>query len=194
VSKSGFLVLLLSSRWPYLRSSGVDNRSRATLAPGRWIEGDHPRPNNLADPYTPASDLADIIHAFHLIDLPHPPAAYRGRCRRSTHSVRQCIDQVADEFDPHALTGAWETSLAAPGWDRPPLWVHSDLLPSNLLIRDGRLVAVIEFCNAGVGDPAHDLMVAWNVLPPDARETFREAVGLDDATWLRGRGWSWRKR
>ena len=33
-------------------------------------------------------------------------------------------------------------------------------------------------------------MVAWNVLPVQARRLFQNAVGLDEATWLRGRGWA----
>jgi len=155
-----------------------------------WIEGSHPVADDLADPLGLARDLADLIHAFRTVDLPNPPDAYRGRVSVVDAEVRLCIAQVADEFDPEALTEAWEPSLAAAEWDQPPLWTHSDLLASNLLTRNGRLTAVIDLACAGVGDPACDLMVAWNVLPAAARETFREAVGLDDATWLRGRGWA----
>lgn len=59
-----------------------------------------------------------------------------------------------------------------------------------MLVRDGRLAAVIDFGCVGVGDPAVDLIVAWNLLPASARATFREAVGADDAEWARGRGWA----
>ncbi len=41
-----------------------------------------------------------------------------------------------------------------------------------------------------VGDPTVDLAVAWDVLVPPARELFRRAIGVDDATWLRGRVWA----
>ena len=155
-----------------------------------WIEGDHPVPDQLSDPHRLARDLAELIHAFHRVDLPDPPAVSRGPVSEADAEVRRCIAQVADEFDPQALTEAWEPSFAAMGWGRPPVWAHGDLLPSNLLIRDGRLSAVIDLAAAGIGDPACDLMVAWNVLPADARDSFRLAVGLDDATWLRGRGWA----
>jgi len=57
-------------------------------------------------------------------------------------------------------------------------------------MRHGRLAAVIDFATAGVGDPACDLMIAWNVLSSTTRDTFRDAVGVDEATWLRGRGWA----
>ncbi len=39
-----------------------------------------------------------------------------------------------------------------------------------------------------MGDPACDLLVAWNLLPAEARDVFRAALGVDDATWARGRG------
>ena len=155
-----------------------------------WIEGSHPQPDRHPTSDGLADDLASLIRALHEIDLPDPPEAYRGPVSEVDGSVRRCIDQVADEFDPGQLTKAWEISAHAPEWEGPPLWTHSDLLASNLLIRDGRLAAVIDFGTAGVGDPACDLMVAWNVLPAAARPSFREAMGMDDATWLRGRGWA----
>jgi aminoglycoside phosphotransferase (APT) family kinase protein len=39
-----------------------------------------------------------------------------------------------------------------------------------------------------VGDPAYDLIVTWNLLPADTRGVFRARLGVDDATWARGRG------
>lgn len=53
---------------------------------------------------------------------------------------------------------------------------------------DGRLNAVIDFSSVGVGDPAADLRVAWNVLPGAVRENFRAALQADDGTWARARG------
>jgi aminoglycoside phosphotransferase (APT) family kinase protein len=49
---------------------------------------------------------------------------------------------------------------------------------------------VIDFGTSGVGDPACDLVPAWTMFDGDARETFADAVGLDDATWARARGWA----
>ncbi len=63
-------------------------------------------------------------------------------------------------------------------------------MPSNLLVTDGRLGGVLDFATVGVGDPACDLIPAWNLLPASAREIFRDAVGVDSATWARGRGWA----
>jgi aminoglycoside phosphotransferase (APT) family kinase protein len=61
-------------------------------------------------------------------------------------------------------------------------------MPGNLLTVDGRLNAVIDFGTVGVGDPACDLIVAWNLLPLEARNIYRDALQIDDAAWARGRG------
>ena len=92
--------------------------------------------------------------------------------------------------DTDAVAGVWDAALRAPEWSGAPVWLHSDLAPGNLLVVDGRLSAVIDFAGVGVGDPAGDLPVVWNLLPADARNVFRAALGVDDATWERGRGWA----
>jgi aminoglycoside phosphotransferase (APT) family kinase protein len=71
----------------------------------------------------------------------------------------------------------------------PPVWIHGDLQSDNLLAQQGRISAVIDFGCLGVGDPACDLIVTWNLLTSEAREIFRAELGVDDATWARGRGW-----
>ena len=88
------------------------------------------------------------------------------------------------------MSRAWEAALAAPVWDRPPVWIHGDLQPGNLLAVRGRLKAVIDFGGLGVGDPACDLMVGWNLFSGTSRDIYRERTGVDDATWNRGRGWA----
>jgi aminoglycoside phosphotransferase (APT) family kinase protein len=54
----------------------------------------------------------------------------------------------------------------------------------------GKLCAVIDFGMMGIGDPACDLIIAWNFLPAVAREAFRRGLNVDDATWQRGLGWA----
>jgi aminoglycoside phosphotransferase (APT) family kinase protein len=68
--------------------------------------------------------------------------------------------------------------------------VHGDLSDGNLLVRDGRLHAVIDFSCFGFGEPANDLDVAWDLFSGESREAYRIAVGADDAAWARGRGWA----
>jgi aminoglycoside phosphotransferase (APT) family kinase protein len=56
--------------------------------------------------------------------------------------------------------------------------------------QQGRISAVIDFGCLGVGDPACDLIVAWNLLSAETRDVLRAALPVDDATWARGRGWA----
>lgn len=104
--------------------------------------------------------------------------------------TRAALDELRGTIDTSAATAAWEAALAAPAWTGPPTWAHSDLTPGNLLTRGGRLDAVLDFGTVGVGEPACDLIPAWNLLPAEARDTFRRAAGADDAAWARGRGWA----
>lgn len=88
------------------------------------------------------------------------------------------------------MTAAWDTALQAPDWERPPVWIHGDLDARNLLVARGRLCAVIDFGCLGVGDPACDVTVVWNMLSADTRDLFRTELSVDEATWARSRGWA----
>jgi aminoglycoside phosphotransferase (APT) family kinase protein len=99
------------------------------------------------------------------------------------------IELLADEIDAEVAIDVWEAALASV-WDRSPVWVHGDVVASNLLVVAGRLRAVIDFGGAGVGDPACDLVMAWNFFAGGSRDEFRRGLPFDDATWARARGWA----
>jgi len=93
-------------------------------------------------------------------------------------------------MDIREISAVWESALELPVWDGPKVWVHGDLSSGNLLSIDGRLSAVIDFGALGVGDPAVDLIIAWNLLPAEVRPGFRSQTVVDEATWKRGRAWA----
>jgi aminoglycoside phosphotransferase (APT) family kinase protein len=100
---------------------------------------------------------------------------------------------MAAVLDAAAVVDRWAHALAQPGWDGPPVWLHGDLHPANLLVHDGALSAVVDFGDLTAGDPAYDLAVAWMWLPAAVRDDFRAVAGTgadDDATWARARGWA----
>lgn len=105
--------------------------------------------------------------------------------------ARTALSAVSDELDAGELAAGSEILEAAVGsaWREPPVWVHGDIAYGNLLVRDGRLVAVIDFGSSGVGDPACDVVLAWTLLSGDSRQAYADAIGLDADTWARGRGW-----
>ena len=87
-----------------------------------------------------------------------------------------------------AATAILDAAVAST-WPGPPVWFHGDIAFGNLLVRDGRLAAVIDFGTSGIGDPACDVVLAWTLLSGDSRAAYRDTLALDDATWARGRGW-----
>ncbi|MFE6887657.1 aminoglycoside phosphotransferase family protein [Streptomyces sp. NPDC057694] len=159
----------------------------------RWIDGVLPTIGTGEQPVGLAHDVADFVRALTRVDTTGAPAADRGKpLAPRDASTRAALDQLDGALDTAAALTLWESALRAPRWDGPDVWVHGDLEPGNLLVDadSGRLAAVIDFGCTGVGDPAVDLIVAWYVLDDGLRDTFRAAVGCDEATWTRGRGWA----
>ncbi|MEV6622827.1 aminoglycoside phosphotransferase family protein [Amycolatopsis sp. NPDC051106] len=152
-----------------------------------WLDGEPALEGRDA----PARDLAEFVCALRARQADGPPA-FRGQPLSTVDTAtRRAIEELSrtdEPFDAAAALACWAAALDAPPWTGPPSWVHADLMPSNLLLRDGRLSGVLDWATAGVGDPACDLIPAWNLLSGTAREVFRDHIGADDATWARGRG------
>lgn len=140
-----------------------------------------------------ATDLGRFLAALHTPAAPDAPAnPVRGvPLAERAATVARNLDAVADAVDRGAAARAWEAALAAPAWSGPPVWIHGDLHPANILVHRGRVSAVIDFGDVTSGDPATDLSVAWMLLPAGGREAFRAAYGRrDEALWARARGWA----
>ncbi len=161
----------------------------------RWLPGQtvgFPITDSVTDWEGLARDLARFVRAFHAV----PTGGQRwergrgGPLAPSNVAVCRALADSANLVDAPAVEAIWRDCLAAPPHPGPDVWIHTDLMPGNLLVRAGRLSAVIDLGPGSVGDPAVDLMPAWNLLPPTGRAAFRAALGVDDAAWRRGRGWA----
>lgn len=156
----------------------------------RWLPGSMASLDQLDDPVQAALDLAAFVGTLRAIDATNGPRHDRGApIDRSDEIVRAGIAQLEGGVDTDALTEVWARAVAAPRHDGPPTWFHGDLAYLNLLAEDGRLSAVIDWGTCGVGDPAIDTIVAWNLFPPDARDAYRDALRVSAAEWERGKGW-----
>ncbi|MFE6935995.1 aminoglycoside phosphotransferase family protein [Streptomyces sp. NPDC057699] len=156
----------------------------------RWLDGTNP-PAGEGGPEL-ASDTADFVLALRHVDTTDGPPAFRSEplAARDT-ATRGALDALHGVIDTAAAADVWSAALRAPAPEGPPVWVHGDLQPGNVLVTgDGRLSAVIDFGCMGLADPAVDLIPAWYLLRADARPTFRMRVGADPATWERARGWA----
>lgn len=161
-----------------------------TWAIFRWIDG-HPYSDHLVtDEVRAAQDLATFITELRRIDPAGAPPAGRRPLLELDADIREKIAASGELIDGPATLAVWEQSQAAPVWTGSPVWIHADLLPPNILVRDGRIRAVIDFGSVGIGDPAADLIAAWSVFGPAGRAAFREQLQVDDGTWLRARGFA----
>ncbi|MEU0596992.1 aminoglycoside phosphotransferase family protein [Streptomyces sp. NPDC006393] len=160
----------------------------------RWLDGENPAvgtAGTIGESGRLAEDLAGFVAALHRIDPAGGPASYRCEPLAARDGeTREAIGALRGAVDALAATALWEEALRAPAPTGPPVWIHADLQPGNVLVTGGRLSAVIDFGCLGLGDPAVDLIAAWYVLPAGAREVFRAALDTDEATWTRGRGWA----
>lgn len=155
----------------------------------RWIEGrNYSLLDEVPNPNQAALDLAAFLRALQRIDTTDGPQASRGRpLQMRDASVREAIRALEGRVDTETATQLWAQAMQLPQWEREPVWVHGDFLPGNILFHEGRVRAVIDFSGLGVGDPACDLMIAWSLFSGESRSVFRTALGLDPATWMRGR-------
>jgi aminoglycoside phosphotransferase (APT) family kinase protein len=160
-----------------------------------WVPG---TPADRA-PVTRGADAAGILAAFlTALHQPAPAGAPVGRGRggplaKGTNSFAAYLAEAVDRgliTDPDAARAVWDDAVAAPEWDGPPLWLHGDMHPANLLTADGTYCGVIDFGDLCAGDPAEDLAGAWLLLPDGAADRFYQAYapGVDAATLRRARG------
>jgi aminoglycoside phosphotransferase (APT) family kinase protein len=160
----------------------------------RWIEGDVASPESVDDMAEFATSLAEFILALQAIDATGGPRAGAHSFYRGTppayydDETRDSLATLKGRIDTETATKVWEAATES-SWHGRPVWFHGDVASGNLLVRKGKLAAVIDFGTSGVGDPACDLVIAWTMFSGESRQAFRRTVRQDRGTWARARGW-----
>jgi aminoglycoside phosphotransferase (APT) family kinase protein len=163
-----------------------------------WFPGTNASTETIREPQAVAVALGRFLRALH---QPAPEDAPRSPFRSipldaRTARLHEHLDQLQDVITRERVLALWDRLVVTPRWAGPPMWIHGDLHPANLLLVDDQLAAVIDFGDITSGDPATDLSVMWMLLPPEHRETLFTAAGrqrsnaADDQMWRRARGWA----
>ncbi|MFG3442889.1 aminoglycoside phosphotransferase family protein [Nonomuraea sp. NPDC047897] len=165
----------------------------------RWIDGNEARRDTVQDWAAFGSDLAEFVRELHGIDLMGAARVgdlswYRGGHLRECEGwvgscFAACRTRCGAELDVETLERLWNAALALPEPAGAQVWLHGDLKPTNLLVREGELHAVIDFGSLSVGFPDAEHSTVWD-LPPQARQAYRNVLNLDELTWARARAWA----
>jgi aminoglycoside phosphotransferase (APT) family kinase protein len=159
----------------------------------RWVPGS-PYAVGSVDEVRAARSLARFVSALRRVPVPDgAPPGGRAPLAQLDAATRDALERSRHLLDTDAALVAWDRALDAPGFDAEAehrVWLHGDLLPPNVLVDGGELAAVLDFGSLGAGDPAADTIAAWTMFTRPGRTAYREALGVDDATWERARGYA----
>lgn len=164
-------------RWAVMRwLAGVDGLDSSAV----WSEQD-------------AVTLAEFVQQLRTIDVagfppPVAPGARGLALAGRDAAFREALARCDGLFDLRRAAEVWDDALDAPAWSGPPMWVHADLIPPNLLIRGGRIAGVLDFGTLTVGDPAYDATAGWHLFDGAARDRYLRLIGADEAARRRARG------
>lgn len=139
-----------------------------------------------------AHDLATFIGEVRAIDTRGRTFTGPGRggdLRGEDPWMETCFRRSEELLDVPRLRRLW-TRLRALPRTAPDVMAHRDLIPGNVLVRDGRLAGVLDVGDLAPADPALDLVGAWHLLEAGPRRLLRADLGCDDLEWERGRAWA----
>lgn len=168
--------------WPWSICRWTPGRTAADLPPGPDAAG----------------QLGGFLRALHQPAPPEaPPNPWRGvPLHARDERTRDSLTTLAGHVDVPALARAWQEALDVLPWDLPPVWLHGDLHPLNVVVDDNpttggpAILSVIDWGDLTSGDPACDLAIGWGLFDPARRAEFRRDAGCDGPTWARARGWA----
>jgi aminoglycoside phosphotransferase (APT) family kinase protein len=158
-----------------------------------WLPGEPATADDCSESNSFAIDLGDFINGVRAMDTrgrTHDGNGRGGDLFSHDKWMQECLTYSEGLLDVATLRSIWAEMRYLPRGDTPDVMNHSDLIPPNTLVADGRLVAVLDVGGLRAADPALDLVSAWHLLDTERRQLLRDHVGCDEAEWQRGRAWA----
>ncbi|MEV4807727.1 aminoglycoside phosphotransferase family protein [Nonomuraea sp. NPDC049421] len=157
-----------------------------------WVHGEPLDLGTITRGTDAADTLARFLRALHVqAPADAPISADRGTHPRDCTGGFESWLKEADALDDISadVRAVWDDAVTAGEWTGPPVWVHGDLHPANVVVADGTLAGIVDFGDVFAGDPAWDLIAAWLLLPAGTAARFFDAYArADEATIRRARG------
>jgi aminoglycoside phosphotransferase (APT) family kinase protein len=156
-----------------------------------WVPGEPLDHAAISRGFHAADALAGFLRALHVAAPAEAPIATdRGaHPRNCTDGFERFLRAVAPADIADDVRAVWDDAVAADAWRGPPVWVHGDLHPANVVVSDGTLAGIVDFGDMFAGDPAWDLAAAWVLLPAGTASRFFETYArADEAAIRRARG------
>jgi aminoglycoside phosphotransferase (APT) family kinase protein len=104
--------------------------------------------------------------------------------------MQTCFERSELLVDVPPLRRRWAALRELPRSAAADVMTHGDLIPGNVLVRNGRLAGVLDVGGLGPADPALDLVGAWHLLEAGPRQVLRNDLDCDDLEWERGKAWA----
>ncbi|MEU3933906.1 aminoglycoside phosphotransferase family protein [Streptomyces sp. NPDC029044] len=156
-----------------------------------WVEGTPLDHGSITRGDHAAEALSEFLRALHVEAPADAPTAsdFGAHPEACTGGFEHFFQAVAPADLADEIREVWGEAVAAPEWQGPPVWVHGDLHPADVVVADGTLAGVVDFGALVAGDPAWDLAAAWLLLPAGGASRFFNSYSpADEATVRRARG------
>lgn len=163
----------------------------------QWIEGQSannltPQEMNLNEI---ALSLAEFLQQLASIDTKYGPKPGPHNFYRGAHpsvyfkEIQTALQKLSSFFD----VGNYERiayQAIQNSFTDIPVWVHGDISPGNIIIKNKKLNAVIDFSGIAVGDPACDLTIAWTFFDQTSKEILKSNLPYNQLMWEKAQAWA----
>jgi aminoglycoside phosphotransferase (APT) family kinase protein len=157
----------------------------------QYIEGSDLFHTSDVDMNSVANDLGEFINALHKTQCDDLRLSNRGNgLQKQNDEFLKALDIFDEKYSKNDILTLWNKLMQVPTWKSSPVTIHSDILPMNIIIKNSKLEAVIDFSYVGYGDPAVDLMPAWTIFDKETRPIFLSKINYDKNTLFRAMGWA----